>query len=1027
MNKGTLAGIVLSCTLCTSLSVHAFNPDQYHSTALTPDEGVTLDGKLMLAADTRAHSLATGDFDGDGVPDLAVLYSDSRGEFVAVYRGNHDALYPFSPEARVSKQTGTFFSAPFHREPTLYRGKSEIDFPNAEIATERGGTLVSMHLNSDAVMDYVSINADTNEPTALLSQLGISIVVNTIADKATSGDGDCSLREAINNANSNSDTTAGDCGPGQANTTDTITFAIAPLDTRASIFAVDGFPVITDAVTIQGDSQCPTSPCVELDGSVVVLPDGVDDLNALTVNTGGTTIQGLVITGWPDEGIEMIGLQGGNSIQGNYIGIGFDGETADGNAGTGVHAQSPGNTIGGSTAAARNVLSGNGLSGVSVFNLAPGEVSDASGNLIWGNYVGTNAAGTAAVGNASAGIFISEASDVIVQDNLVSGNLQGVSVFEFGVPEFSTQGTTIRNNKIGTDVTGTVALGNIENGIYIRDASNVLIGGLNPGDSNLISGNGRNVDKQRYGILLFTTDTFNGPTENNNIQGNYIGTDITGTEKLPNGLAGVGIINSSNNTVGGIRCCTSNLISGNDLFGVYIAVFPDASNGRTSTGNKIQGNKIGLSSAFQTALGNGSTGVVLSFGTSETLVGGAANVDARNRIAGNGFHGIHIQGSINNTVQNNSIGHTHGVALPNAETGIVVSDGATGNLIGGPGNTGAKALKKVDTKPGTLGTSEPQYLNVISGNAKEGIGFYSDSPDNMVYGNLIGTDDSGRSAIPNGGSGVATFSNGGQKIGGTGALRNVISGNAVYGVWLGADISNGQASSGNIVLNNLLGLGSDGVTSIPNSEGIDIIGSSGNQIEGNRIANNVNGIRILVAGSDDNVIEGNEVFDQTNSGIVTESTAGTGNVFSQNSIYNNAGHNIDLLADGPTANDSKDPDSGPNLLQNYPVLTAGGGISVTGTLNSLPSTNFTIEYFASPTCAGTGFGGGKTYLGKADVLTDANGDADVSTTLDLAAPNGFALTSTARDPAGNTSEFSQCITVDVPETIFADSFEDAEE
>src|SRR6185369_2614603 len=104
----------------------------------------------------------------------------------------------------------------------------------------------------------------------------------------------------------------------------------------------------------------------------------------------------------------------------------------------------------------------------------------------------------------------------------------------------------------------------------------------------------------------------------------------------------------------------------------------------------------------------------------------------------------------------------------------------------------------------------------------------------------------------------------------------------------------------------------------------------------------------------------------------------TGNKFTRNSIYSNAGLGINLLPppfgtiDGVTPNDSCDSDSGGNFLQNFPVLTSatsdGMNVNIVGSLNSTAGTSFTIEFFANPSCDASGNGEGKTYLGSAIVM-----------------------------------------------------------
>src|SRR5205085_6098036 len=128
-----------------------------------------------------------------------------------------------------------------------------------------------------------------------------------------------------------------------------------------------------------------------------------------------------------------------------------------------------------------------------------------------------------------------------------------------------------------------------------------------------------------------------------------------------------------------------------------------------------------------------------------------------------------------------------------------------------------------------------------------------------------------------------------------------------------------------------------------------------------------------------------------------------------NSIFGNAGLGIDLNADGVTANDTGDADTGPNNLQNFPVLTGaipGATTAVKGTFNGAASTTFTLDFYANPTGDPTGFGEGQIYLGALTVTTDASGNASYSGVLSAATTYHQAVTATATDAAGNTSEFA---------------------
>jgi hypothetical protein len=144
----------------------------------------------------------------------------------------------------------------------------------------------------------------------------------------------------------------------------------------------------------------------------------------------------------------------------------------------------------------------------------------------------------------------------------------------------------------------------------------------------------------------------------------------------------------------------------------------------------------------------------------------------------------------------------------------------------------------------------------------------------------------------------------------------------------------------------------------------------------------------------------------------------TGNGVLSNSIHDNGGLGIDLDNNGVTPNDHCDGDGGTNLQQNFPVLTsavsAGGSTTIQGTLDSTANTTFRIEFFANTACDPSGNGEGQMFLGFTTVTTDANCNASFNVTLPATIPAGQFITATATDPNGNTSEFSQCLTVTGP-------------
>jgi len=546
--------------------------------------------------------------------------------------------------------------------------------------------------------------------------------------------------------------------------------------------------------------------------------------------------------------------------------------------------------------------------------------------------------------------------------------LQGsVSVTAY-YPNPGLLGITIAGNYIGTDPSGTLDFGNSGDGVtLLGGARGVTIGGSTTAQRNLISGNSSN------GVVITGVGT-----SDNVLVGNYIGTNAAGTAALANSNDGVGIYDkASSNTIGGNTAGAGNIISGNGWDGVQIV-------GSGTTGNVVVGNYLGVNANGTGALPNGAAGVAVFGGASNTRIGtdgdGVADAAERNIISGNSHVGIYLadSGTSGNIVAGNYIGTdvTGTVAVGNSWEGISIGSGATSNRIG--------------SSAGPFATAE---RNIISGNGLSGvsIGRLFSGPgtnNNIIAGNYIGTDVTGTVALGNGTDGVLiTAGASNNTIGGnSSAARNVISGNTFDGI-----VITGAGTTGNVVAGNYIGTNSAGTAAVPNNQGIVVsAGAAGNIIggtapgAGNLIAFNGAGVTIV---------------------------SGAGNSILGNSSHSNTSLGIDLGGDGVTLNDAGDLDSGPNDLQNFPVLTSvtavGGDQSrIQGTLHSTPDALFRVELFVNSMPDASGFGEGQTFLGSVDVTTNASGNAVIDFLAAGVIPVGMFVTATATDPTGNTSEFS---------------------
>lgn len=309
-----------------------------------------------------------------------------------------------------------------------------------------------------------------------------------------------------------------------------------------------------------------------------------------------------------------------------------------------------------------------------------------------------------------------------------------------------------------------------------------------------------------------------------------------------------------------------------------------------------------------------------------------------------------------------------------------------------------------------IGGSEPAARNLISGNGTAIDAHYGVT---SVGGNFIGTDVTGTKALGNG-IAIAFGSSPQGEPRTIGIGGNLISGN-------GTSIILGDGFGG--VSGNLIGTDRTGTQPLPNNSAGVAMNTYGNGVSNNVIAYNhgpgvkVTGSSLALATSriNDNLIMQNE-------GKAIVVTDGRSNVeIRRNQLVDNVGLGIDLADDGPTANDPLDVDTGPNQLQNTPLIERGGTDGVEtqlyGTLNSVPNRTYTIDLFRSEGCDASGYGESEHFLQELMVTTDGDGNADFALTLDQMAPLGSLLMATASGShydsrsAGNlyyTSEASPC-------------------
>lgn len=371
---------------------------------------------------------------------------------------------------------------------------------------------------------------------------------------------------------------------------------------------------------------------------------GVTIMDSTNNLIGGTSVASRNIVSGNGFGITILNSNTtsttGNLVQGNFIGTDRNGTGTLSNLTYGVGigwigsiaVGASNNTVGGTSVSARNIISGNGKNGVYI-------AVNSSANLVRGNYIGTDVTGNFDLGNNESGVLISNALNNVIGGtnvtarNVISGNgppnaahPAGYGIHIIGA---NAKNNFVEGNFIGVDVTGSVGLGNARAGIFINGAPNNTIGGAVFGAGNVVSGNAP------FGGIYIEFAAATG----NQVQGNYIGTDASGTSAVSNVSNGVVIDGSSNNLIGGTNVFARNVISGNAGNGVGIGNY---FSGQTPVGNLVQGNFIGIDATGTNALGNGGDGVQVFPNSSVANTVGGTNSGEGNVISANTSNGVSV-------------------------------------------------------------------------------------------------------------------------------------------------------------------------------------------------------------------------------------------------------------------------------------------------------------------------------------------------------------------------------------------------
>lgn len=454
------------------------------------------------------------------------------------------------------------------------------------------------------------------------------------------------------------------------------------------------------------------------------------------------------------------------------------------------------------------------------------------------------------------------------------------------------------------------------------------------------------------------------------IAGNRIGTRPDGDQALPN-EAGITLL-SDNNEIGFVHqngTPVGNVIAGNSSDGIFLI----------GSGNEIYANYIGVNTSFARDLGNGLDGIRINLigngmVSNDNIIGGVASGLA-NFIAGN-RNGIAIAGdSSRNIIAGNEIGVDVGtLSQGNREDGVLL-EGASGTLNqilsnsiilnGGNGITVEKDNTRIYGNTIGVRASQP---GLYGGNDGDGIRV------NSVFSSIGFTDPGFSNTIGySGGHGI----NIGNRL------------NGVTGNFIGTMDSSGAVNVANA---------GDGVHM---ERGLD--SPDQNQVQSNVIAYNaLAGIYMI---------------------------EGIGSLLDRNSIFSNGGLGIDLAPIGPTPNDPGDADSGPNFLQNYPVIMSvtydnvpdPPELNVQWTVESTAGFNGIGRFYLADSAIS---GEGKTFLNGGNTAISMSGEIVSSVLILPAGVTSGHLVSTVRNQAGNTSEFSPPVAFSGPDVLFYDGFED---
>ncbi len=500
-------------------------------------DGLIAQLQAELSGDHKALEVVLVDRHASGVQQVGQFLASSEYDFDSVHLITHGGSGQFQLG---SDWLNTTNMDHFSQQLVLWQAglaeDADILVYGCQVASTLDGQTLAVQLaqvlNADVAMSvdstgHLKLDADwdleyqVGEISAQSLVVGSSVehwqgelATYTVTNTNDSGAG--SLRQAILDANTNAGI-------------DTINFSITGTGVH-TINLGSVLPTITDQVIINAttESDFAGTPLIVLNGGGTIA-DGF----RLYGGSSGSTIRGFSIIGFTSDAID-IATSNNNTIVGNYLGLSTDGFTIGANA-NGVNIwQGSGNTIGGSTALDRNVISGNSNFGIAI------QSTGSSGNIIRGNYIGTDATGSADRGNGNIGIWLNAGADSAIigglsagQGNVVAGNDVAAIVVD------SVSNIQIYGNTVGANAANSAPIGNAGDGIRVLNtASNVSIL-----QNTIHNSSDLGIDLANNGATL--NDAGDGDTGPNSLQNFPVLTTATTTSA---GTTLVGTLNSSANT-----------------------------------------------------------------------------------------------------------------------------------------------------------------------------------------------------------------------------------------------------------------------------------------------------------------------------------------------------------------------------------------------------------------------------------------------------------------------------------------------